>query len=144
MDVLASSNDVAKNDLSNTNKSNTNQKSTGELFSSILNKVMADEKTNTLKTMASDATDTISPNEATSSFKEDLEQRVDAAVERLAAFFGIGKHLMKAILQSVYIDPKDLLDPSKKEHIVKVLGEKFGLSKKRAEALSDLLDDFRK
>lgn len=139
MDILASSNDVAKNNLSNTSK-----KSSGELFANILNKVISNERTNTLKTMSSDATDTISPNEAISSFREDLDQRVDAAVERLAAFFGIGKHLMKAVLQSVYIDPKDLLDPSKKEHIVKVLGKKFGLSKERADALSDLLDDFQK
>jgi ribosomal protein S13 len=64
------------------------------------------------------------------------------AVERLAAFFGIGKELMKAVLKSLHINPEDLVDPSQKDEIIKYLIKKFGLAKDRAEALSELIKEF--
>lgn len=135
IDALSSS----KNKVSNTTK-----KSSGESFGSIFNKVIINQNANSPKISSPQVSDVSSIEKLNETFKEELDQRADAALERLAGFFGVGKHLMAAILQYLHIDPKDLLDPDKKKDIVKALTKQFGLDKDNSEALSNLVSDFQK
>ncbi|WPC39546.1 hypothetical protein [Clostridium sp. JS66] len=141
-DIISTSNSINKKKISNAAK---NLK--GDSFGSIFNKIVTDKIANSIK-QNSTITSNSSPQELGEDFRKNLEeemnQRVDAAVERLANFFGVGKHLMKAILQSLHIDPKGLLDPSQKKDIVETLVKKFGLDKNKAEALTNLITDFHK
>lgn len=139
-EILSTSNSISKRKISNAAK---NLKE--DSFGSIFNKIVTDKITNSIK-QNSTITSNSSAEKLDENFSEKLEeemnQRVDDDVERLANFFGIGKHLMKAILQGLHIDPKDLLDPSRKKNIVETLIKKFGLDKNRAEALTNLITDF--
>lgn len=128
-------------------KSYTHKKLSGESFESIFSKAVIDEdvkKTeNNSETSEKTNTSGIFDTEKLHQYYENqLEYEEDMAVERLGAFFGIGKELMKAILQYLHINPKDLLDPSKRDLIVKALIKKFGLCKDKAEALSELMKGF--
>ncbi|MBP2032561.1 hypothetical protein J2Z42_001233 [Clostridium algifaecis] len=131
IDVLSLSNKINKNKVSNS--INNIKKLDGGSFGSIFNKA---------KINLANTSNSSSIEEVNESLKEDIDKKADAAVERLAGFFGIGKHLMAAILQSLNIDPKDLLDPSQKKNIVDTLSKKFGLNKYKSDALSNLMSDF--
>ncbi|AKN31027.1 hypothetical protein Ccar_09265 [Clostridium carboxidivorans P7] len=141
-EILSKSNSINKRKISNAAKS-----LKGDSFGSIFNKIVTDKIADSIK-QNSTITSNSSAQELDENFSEKLEeemnQRADDDVERLANFFGIGKHLMKAILQGLHIDPKDLLDPSKKKKIVDTLIKKFGLDKNRAEALANVITDFQK
>ncbi|AKA68118.1 hypothetical protein [Clostridium scatologenes] len=136
-DILSTSNSINKRKLSNAAK-NLN----GESFDSIFNKIANSIKQNSAITSNS-STEKLDEN-FSEKLEEEMNQRADDDVERLANFFGIGKHLMKAILQGLHIDPRDLLEPSKKKNIIKTLIKKFGLDQNRAEALASLITDFQK
>ena len=136
-DILSTSNSINKRKLSNAAK-NLN----GESFDSIFNKIANSIKQNSTITSNS-STQKLDEN-FSEKLEEEMNQRADDDVERLANFFGIGKHLMKAILQGLHIDPRDLLEPSKKKDIIKTLIKKFGLDQNRAEALASLITDFQK
>lgn len=136
-DILSTSNSINKRKVSNAAK-NLN----GESFCSIFNKIANSIEQNSTITSNS-STQKLDEN-FSENLEEQMNQRADDDVERLANFFGIGKHLMKAILQGLHIEPRDLLDPSKKKNIVKTLIKKFGLDKNRAEALASLVTDFQK
>lgn len=142
IETLTLDSGVIKNKASNNYK-----KSNGASFKSIFNKAIMDEKekTSTNNSDTSERTNIsdVSDTERLHQHCEDqLERKSDRAVERLAAFFGIGKELMKEVLQYLHIDPKDLLDPSRKDEIIKYLIKQFGLAKDRAEALSELIKEF--
>lgn len=141
-EILSTSNSINKSKISNATKS-----LKGNSFDSIFNKIVTDKIADSIK-QNSPITSNSSIEKLDENFSEKLEeemdQRADDDVERLANFFGIGKHLMKAILQGLHINPKDLLDPSKKKNIVETLIKKFGLDKNRAEALANLITDFQK
>lgn len=136
-DILSTSNSTNKIKISNAAK-NLN----GESFGSIFNKIANSIKQNSTITSNS-STQKLDEN-FSEKLEEEMNQRADDDVERLANFFGIGKHLMKAILQGLHIDPRDLLEPSKKKDIIKTLIKKFGLDQNRAEALASLITDFQK
>ena len=127
IDILSLNNEVTKNKVSNAVS-----KSNGESFANIFNNVINGN------TNSSNISSVEGLNE---SLKEDLDKRVDAAVERLAGFFGIGKHLMAAILEYLHIDPKELLDPARKQDIVDTLSKQFGLNKNKSDALYNLISD---
>lgn len=129
IDVLATSNELKKKKISHTTK-----KSNGESFSNIFYRIITKENDDSLKT------NSINLEKPIVDFSRIEEtKRIDNALERLAGFFGIGKHLMAAILESLHIDPKDLLDPGKTKDIVRALTKKFGLSKDKTDALLDLI-----
>jgi iron uptake system EfeUOB component EfeO/EfeM len=140
--VLSTSNSINKNKISNTAKT-----LNGKSFDSIFNKIIAnkinDSLNPSLTTASNSSTEEIN-KKMNEKLEEELEQKADADVERLASFFGIGKHLMAVILKGLNIDPKELLDPSRKKDIVETLTKKFGLDKNRAEALASLVTDFQK
>ncbi|ADK13567.1 hypothetical protein [Clostridium ljungdahlii] len=127
INILSLNNEVNRNRVSNAVS-----KSNGESFANIFNRAI---KCNTC------SSNICSVEELNESLKEDLDKRVDVAVERLAGFFGIGKHLMAAILKYLHIDPKDLLDPARKQDIVDTLSKQFGLNKHKSDALYNLISD---
>ncbi|NMM62473.1 hypothetical protein HBE96_07170 [Clostridium sp. P21] len=136
--VLSTNNSINKNKTSNTTKK-LNEKSFGNIFNRIItNKINNSTKSNLT------AVSTSSIEDINEKLEAEMEQKADAAVERLAGFFGIGKTLMKAILKSMKISPTELLDPSRKKDIIKTLTKKFGLGKDRTEALTSLITDFQK
>lgn len=142
IESLALSSGAIKNGSSNNYK-----KSSRESFQSIFNKVMMDkeEKTSANNSDTSERTNisNVSDTEGLHQYYEDqLEHKADMAVGRLASFFGIGKELMKEMLKSLHINPEDLVDTSRKDEVIKAIIKQFGLSKDRAEALSELIKEF--
>lgn len=123
IDILSLNNKISKSKVSNTVS-----KSNGESFSNIFSRAI---KCNTCSSNVC----------SVENLNENLDKRVDDAVERLAGFFGIGKHLMAAILKCLHIDPKDLLDPARKQDIVDTLSKQFGLNKHKSDALYNLISD---
>ncbi len=67
------------------------------------------------------------------------QDRIDGVMSRLAGFFRIGVNLMTAMLQSLGINPEDLVDESKRDNIIEKLAEHFGLNKDKQEELYKLL-----
>ncbi len=139
IDVLPTKNDVNKNKVSTSTKN-----STGESFNTIFNKAILNQNSNSIKFNSTKVSDVSSIEDISENLKEQLDQRVDDALERLSNFFGFGKYLMEAILKYMHIDPEDLLDPNKKSNIVKALVKQFGLSKDKSDALSLLVSDLQK
>lgn len=141
-EILSTNNSISKKKISNVAKT-----LKGDSFGSIFNKIIINKIAGSIKqnstTTSNSSTEKLDEN-FSEKLEEELNQRADDDVERLANFFGIGKHLMKAILQGLHIDPKDLLDPSRKKNIVETLIKKFGLDKNRAEALTNLITDFQR
>lgn len=132
IDALSVSNEVKQNIISKGN-----EKSNDESFANVFKKVMDNKN---VKQNKPNSIHLENPEEEIAAIKE--QKRIEDAMEKLAGFFGIGKHLMLAILQSLKIDPKDLIDPNKRADIIKMLKKKFGLSDEKAEALSKLMDSF--
>lgn len=70
------------------------------------------------------------------------QDKIDGAVGKVANFFGISGKFMRMILESLGIKPEDLLDPSKREAIIKALGKHFNLSDSKEAELSKLMNKF--
>lgn len=126
---------------------NSSKKSNGESFGSILNNTIINEKNdsieNSLKGSASTNKSGVFDTEKLHQyFADQLDVLANEALERLGAFFGFGKELMGEILKTLNIDPKDLLDPAKKEAIAKALAKKLGLVKDKEDALFELIKGF--
>ncbi|AZV55490.1 hypothetical protein [Clostridium sp. AWRP] len=128
IDILSLNNKISKSKVFGTVS-----KSNGESFANIFNKA--------IKCNTTCSSNVCSVEELNESLNGDLDKRVDDAVERLAGFFGIGKHLMAAVLKYLHIDPKELLDPARKQDIVDTLSKQLGLNKHKSEALYNLISD---
>ena len=127
---------------------NTARKLNEESFEMALNKILSNKEINLsksplVKSSSSDAPKTLEAIEEERASRMKLQMKIDEAMDRLGSFFGFGKTIMEGILKSLKISPEDLLDPAKREYIVKLLARKLGLAKDKEEALDELIASFQ-